>query len=217
MFDIAFAAWGTEVTWLEALAFSLALSCVVLNVFEVHWGWPLAIVSAALYGVLFHASRLYAEAWLQAFFIAASAWGWWQWLFAARTGDGGAAAPLAVARLQRRHLAWLAGLWLAGWLALGALLSRMTDSDVPWLDAFPTVGSLIGQVLLGRKFLENWWVWIVVNAVSVALLSVKGLWLSALLYLVFFGLSVAGLRQWRRRCDAAPPAERTQGTPGTQA
>ena len=32
---------------------------------------------------------------------------------------------------------------------LGLLLSRLTDSDVPWWDALPTVGSLLGQFLLG--------------------------------------------------------------------
>jgi nicotinamide mononucleotide transporter len=53
-------------------------------------------------------------------------------------------------------------------------------------------------VLLGRKFIENWWVWIVVNAASIALFAYKSLWLTALLYLVFLGLSVAGLVRWRR-------------------
>ena len=49
------------------------------------------------------------------------------------------------------------------WPLLGWLLSRVTDSDVPYLDALPTVGSVVGQYLLARKWLENWPAWVAVN------------------------------------------------------
>jgi nicotinamide mononucleotide transporter len=64
---------------------------------------------------------------------------------------------------------------------------------------------VIGQVLLGRKFIESWWVWVVVNSVSIALFAYKELWLTAVLYLVFLGLSVVGLARWRRMQRAAEP------------
>jgi nicotinamide mononucleotide transporter len=58
---------------------------------------------------------------------------------------------------------------------------------------------VVGQFLLGRKFIENWAMWIVVNIVSVSLFAYKGLWLTALLYTVFIVLSVAGWRAWHRK------------------
>ena len=200
MLDTAFVVWGVTVTWLEAVAFVLALACVVCNVHEIHWGWPLAIVSCALYAWLFHANRLYGDAGLQVYFAVASLWGWWQWLFGRRAppAGGGATQPLRIASLGSRARLQVVGVWLAGWGVLGFLLATVTDSDVPWFDAFPTAGSVIGQVLLGRKIVENWWVWLGVNVVSIALLGYKGLWLTALLYLIFVGLAVQGLLRWRR-------------------
>ena len=62
--------------------------------------------------------------------------------------------------------------------------------------------SLVGQYLLGRKFIENWAVWIIVNVVSVGLFAYKALWLTAGLYVVFIVLSVAGWRAWRARAEA---------------
>lgn len=56
----------------------------------------------------------------------------------------------------------------------------------------------MGQFLLGRKFIENWAVWIVVNAVSVGLFTYKGLWLTVGLYTLFIALSVFGWRAWRK-------------------
>lgn len=196
MLGIAFTWLGTGVTWLEVVAFVFAFGCVVCNVMEIAWGWPLAIVSSALYGWLFAINRIYGDASLQVFFAATAAWGWWQWLFGRRATDP-VGTRLRIARL-RPGSAWrLALTWLGLWLALGALLDRFTDTDVPWLDAFPTAGSVLGQVLLARKYLENWWVWLLVNVASIALLVIKALWLTALLYGLFLLLSWAGLLRWR--------------------
>ena len=68
---------------------------------------------------------------------------------------------------------------------------------------FPTTASIAGQWLLGRKYVQNWPAWLVVNAASVALFAYKGLWLTVLLYTLFLAMSVAGWRQWRRLAAAA--------------
>ena len=86
----------------------------------------------------------------------------------------------------------------AAWPLLGWLLDRYTDSDVPYLDALPTVGSVAGQLLLGRKLVENWPVWLVVNVISLGLFAVKGLWLTVVLYALFALLSLVGWRAWHR-------------------
>lgn len=195
LFANAFALWGTSTTWLEIIAFVLALSMVGCNIREIHWGWPLAAISSVLYFALFWRSRLYGDAALQGFFALMALWGWFQWL-RGRRGDG---AALTVSRLTRRGLiATLAACALL-WPSIGLFLKTFTDTDVPWWDAFPTATSVVGQVLLGRKFIENWAVWIVVNIVSVGLFAFKGLWLTALLYTVFIVLSVAGWRAWRTK------------------
>lgn len=193
MFETAFTLWGMATTWLELAAFVLSLACVLCNVYEIDWGWPLAILSGLLYFWLFRANRLYGDAWLQIFFALVALWGWWQWRFGARD-----AAPLRVAVLPAQRLWQIAAAWLLSWLLLGWFLARATDTDVPWLDAFPTAGSVVGQVLLARKYIENWLIWVLVNVVSVVLFSVKGLWLTALLYGLFTGLALLGYRRWRK-------------------
>ena len=195
----AFVLWGSPVTWLELVAVVLSIAMVICNLRVDPTGWPLAIVSSALYGVLFAASRLYGEATLQLLFIAVAFWGWWQWL-RGRAGDG---APLQVHRMSGSQIAAVGGLTLLAWPLIGLVLQHHTDSDVPYLDALPTAGSVAGQFLLGRKLIENWLVWLAVNLFSVGLFAVKGLWLTTLLYALFALLSVAGWRAWRARLSAA--------------
>ncbi|MEZ5726939.1 MAG: nicotinamide riboside transporter PnuC [Burkholderiaceae bacterium] len=215
MFETLFTVLGTPVTTLEVLAFVLALACVALNIFEIHWAWPLAIASSLLYGWLFVVSMLYGEASLQVVFAVVALWGWWQWLYGnARPGERRAMATeapgetgaLRVGKLGGRARLLVLLAWGLGWGLIGLALDQLTDSDVPFYDAFPTAGSLVGQYLLGRKFLENWHVWIGVNLVSIGLFAYKQLWLTAILYAVFVVLAVAGLKRWRAILRASAAA-----------
>ena len=194
LFASAFAFRGAPVTWLEIVAFALAIAMVVANIRVAPVAWPLAIASSLLYFLLFWQSRLYGEASLQILFVAVAFWGWWQWL----RGTDATGRALRVRALSTRGLAiGLAALALA-WPALALFLDRFSDSDVPWLDALPTAGSVLGQWLLAKKFFENWPVWLAVNVASVVLFAIKGLWLTVLLYAVFVVMSGFGWRAWRR-------------------
>lgn len=195
LFAEAFTLWGSPATWLELIAVVIALAMVGCNIREIHWGWPLAIISSVMYYAVFWRSKLYGDASLQIFFAVVAAWGWYQWLRGVRP-DGSA---LKVARLGPKGIATalIAGAVL--WPATGFFLKTYTDTDVPWWDAFPTALSLVGQFLLGRKYIENWLIWLAVNIVSVTLFAYKGLWLTVILYTVFIALSVVGWRAWQRR------------------
>ncbi|MBZ8138736.1 transporter [Rubrivivax gelatinosus] len=194
---VAFTLLGSPVTWLELVAFALGVWMVLCNLRVNPLAWPLAIVSSLLYALLFADSRLYGEAALQLFFIAVAFWGWWQWL-RGRGEDGRALAVHRLAPAARWRA--LAATALA-WPALALLLDHATDSDVPWMDALPTVGSIAGQFLLGRKLVENWPVWVAVNLFSIVLFGLKGLWLTVLLYAVFAVMAAFGWRAWLRLVD----------------
>jgi len=191
----AFTVLGSPVTWVEIVAFVLSIWMVVCNM-RVHiLAWPLAIAASLAYGLLFAHSRLYGEAGLQAFFVVIAAWGWWQWRYG-KQRDG---AVLEVRYLDPRARWRLGATTLAAWPLLGLLLQRVTDTDVPYWDALPTAGSVAGQWLLGRQYVENWPVWVAVNGVSIALFVYKGLWLTVLLYALFALLALAGWRAWAQR------------------
>ncbi|HEY9109737.1 MAG TPA: nicotinamide riboside transporter PnuC [Roseateles sp.] len=190
----AFTAFGSPTSWLELVAFVLAVWMVICNMRVNPLAWPLAFISSLLYFGFFWDGKLYGEAVLQLVFAALAVWGWWQWRFG-RTREG---AALTVRRLGLRGLVKPALLTLGAWPLLGLFLARVTDSPFPYWDAFPTVASLLGQWMLARKYEENWPTWIVVNVVSVVLFVLKGYWLTVILYAGFIPLSVIGWRAWRR-------------------
>ncbi len=181
---------GLTTTPLELISFVLAAITVILNIRQKHWAWLFSIVSSATYAAVFFDARLYGDMGLQFVFIAASVWGWYQWL------HGSDRQPLVVTRLKSSHRAWALAAWLVGFVLLSTFLDNFTDTDVPHADGFLTAGSLVGQLLLARKKVENWHVWIAVDILYVGLYLYKGLVLTAVLYGVFVLLAIAGLRTW---------------------
>ena len=189
---------GITTSALELVSFVLAVITVVLNIRQTHWAWLFAIASSAMYSVVFYGARLYGDMGLQGVVIVVSVWGWYQWL------HGGAhKTPLGVTRSSAIESAFGMAGWLAGFALLAWFLSRYTNTDVPYIDGFLTAGSLLGQVLLSRKKVENWIVWIVVDILYVWLYWHKNLTLTAILYGVFVVLATIGLVRWRRETRLA--------------
>jgi len=192
--------FGLGVTPLEVISFVLSVLTVLLNIRQNHWAWLFAIVSSAAYGVVFFDSRLYGDMGLQGVFIVVSVWGWYSWL---RGGAGHGALP--VTRLDRAGWRASLGGWALGFVLLAYALKTWTDTDVPHADGFLTAGSLVGQVLLSRKKVENWHAWIAVDILYVGLYLYKNLVLTAILYALFVVMAVIGLRTWRRAAQGAAP------------
>ncbi len=185
------------------------IACVWLTARQHIWAWPIGIANSALFVALFVPAKLYADAGLQVVYIVLGAYGWWHWLY----GNPAARDALPVRRTPIREAVVVAGVAALGFVALGTLLDRATDSDVPWWDALPTTLSLVAQYLLTRKYLANWAVWIFgVNLPFLALYVVKDLPLIAGLQVVFVGLSVMGWVDWRRSLD--PATGRSVAVPG---
>jgi nicotinamide mononucleotide transporter len=175
---------------------------VVCNIKQIHWGWPLAFVSSALYFFVFWGSRLYGEGALQIFFAAMAIWGWTQWLRGVRP-DG---QVLRVQNFSKSGTIKLIAACAILWVATGLFLLKFTTTDVPWWDAFPTALSIVATVLLGRKYIENWPLWIAVNIVGMALFAYKGLWLTVGLYGVFAVMAAIGWQAWRGHMRAQQAA-----------
>jgi nicotinamide mononucleotide transporter len=190
---------GLATTPLELLSFVLSVITVALNIRQNHWAWLFAIVSSAAYGVVFYGARLYGDMGLQLVFILVSVWGWYQWLHG---GEGRQQLPVTTLASRGWRRALLA--WLAGFALLSTFLAHFTNTDVPRIDGFLTAGSLVGQVLLSRKKVENWHVWIAVDVLYVGLYIYKGLMLTAILYALFCVMATAGLLAWRRAARPVP-------------
>ena len=190
------------VTIVEWTALLLGVACVVLGVVRSVWTFPTAIGSVVLVGIAAARNHLYSDALLQAIFIIANVYGWINWS-AARAIAG----MVAVQRMSARSIAaWLL-VWALGTVAWATPMALFTDAARPWWDAPTAVASVIAQVLMAQRKIENWLVWIMVDAALIPLYLVQHLRGLAVLYILYLALSVWGLADWsraRRLASAVP-------------
>jgi len=187
---------------LEVFGFLTGAACVLLQVRENIWNWPLGIANNLMFLVLFWQNKLYADAGLQIFFMSLSVYGWWKWRFGGKDHS-----TLAVSRTTRALGIKLAAITVAAAALIYLVLRRFSDSDVPYGDATTTAMSLTAQYMLGRKLIENWLLWIAANVLYLGLYSYKRLYLTAFLYVIFSGMCVMGWKSWKKSAQAiATPA-----------
>jgi nicotinamide mononucleotide transporter len=178
---------------IEWFAAALVLINIALVARRSVWNYPFALIAVLLYAHIFWTAKLYSDAGLQAFFFVVNLYGWWTW-----SSNKASAGAIEVERLSMRgRLAWMAGAVAAIWL-WGRFMAANTDASFPFWDASIAMLSVAGQILMTRRYIENWHYWIVVNLISVPLYWSKGLYPTAGVYLLLLGLAIAGLIQWRK-------------------
>jgi nicotinamide mononucleotide transporter len=186
---------------IEAAATLLGVLCVGLAVMRSVWTFPTAIGSVLLVGWVVWQQRLYSDALLQVFFVAANLYGWANWTRS--QAEGGAVLVERMPAAMRWQWARGCAIAIVVW---GGMMAAWTDAAYPWWDAATAAVSVAAQVLMARRKWENWVLWIAVDAALIPLYLAKGLTMLALLYLIYLVLAVSGLLAWRRAERSIDPA-----------
>jgi nicotinamide mononucleotide transporter len=190
----------TVCTWLsshgsscaETFGFVTGVANVWLVTRQNIWSWPLGVLNAVFYMIVFARTGLYSDTGLQVVYFTLSLYGWWHWW-----RGGPDRAPVLVTRTPRSLALLLGGIVLVTWVTLATITSRIPGAALPWLDSILVAISLVAMWMMTRKLLENWLLWIAVDVVYIGLFINRGLPLTAVLYTVFLGLATLGFFQWR--------------------
>ena len=185
----------------ETLGFLSGVVCVWLIVEENVWNWPVGIANNAFYVIVFWRARLFADMSLQFVYIALGCLGLYRWLYGGKEND-----ELQISRISPKIGAY-AGIFAVAAISAATIYLRRVQDAAPFLDACTAVLSICAQYLLTKKILENWWLWILTDAISVGLYLYKSLALTALLYFIFLTMCITGLVQWKRTLRALQTAQ----------
>jgi nicotinamide mononucleotide transporter len=206
--------------WIEVFGAVTGIIYVFLEIRQNLWLWPVGITTSAVYIWVFFTGKLYADMTLQIYYLVISCVGWYWWVRgtghrAQGTGQGAQGTEMSegsqgdvitetetdglhVSRLKLRTGLVLAMVFVTICSGIWLFLTGLTDSPVPEWDAVITSLSIVATWMLARKIYEHWYLWIVVNSVSMILFVIKGLYPTMILYSVYFIMSFVGLREWRR-------------------
>ena len=178
---------------LELSATLLAIAYLLLAIRQNIWCWFCAAISTAIFVYLSWDRQLYMQSLLNAFYCLMAFYGWTVWYF----GKAGT-TELPVSVWPRSvHAGALLAIAAISMIS-GYLLDRFTDAALPYIDSMTTWSAIWATFLLARKVLENWWYWLVIDAVSVYIYWVRDLELFALLFVIYVILVPVGLVSWTR-------------------
>ena len=202
-FDIeclAFSIWNYPVSYIELLGTLFGLVSVWYASRANILTWPTGIINELCLFFLFFQVQLYADMFLQLYFFVVTLYGWHNW------NTKTASMAISNSTLKLRMVVII--LVIAGSLFSGFIIKDIhyylpqyfkVQAAYPYTDSFVMVASIFATILLSRKKIENWYLWIMVDLVCVFIYYQKGIYFLALEYLIFLGLAIYGLYYWRKQ------------------
>jgi nicotinamide mononucleotide transporter len=183
----------SNMTPIEIWATIFGVISVYLTVKENIWCWPTGLVMVILYIVIFRDAKLYSDMILQIIYVFMQIYGWYYWVYGDKKKD-----KLPVTTLKLKTFAVWAVSIVIGTAVWGYIMATYTDASFPYADGFITVASLVAQWFLSKKYLQSWWLWIIVDVIAIGVYGMKALYLTSGLYVIFLVLATSGLMQWRK-------------------
>ncbi len=184
--------WWQHQSLLEIMGVITGLLCVLLAAINNIWNWPIAIISVGIYIFIFFDSHLYADMGLQVYFMVMNFYGWYYW---SKKPDTEEKSP--VMRITQQEILYSVIAVVVFTVFLGSVL-KYTPASYPYIDSFCAACSLVAQVFLARKVLENWLIWIFVDIIYVGVYIFKDLDLTAIMYGIYVILALWGFFDWRK-------------------
>ena len=180
----------------EVAAVIFAIFYLLLAVRENILCWLFAFISTAIFTVLFWDVNLLMESALNVYYMAMAVFGWYQWTRGGTNGDQQTHALAIQSMTRQQHVLVITAIAILSTFS-GYLLSEHSTAAWPYIDSFTTWASVITTYLVTRKYLQNWLYWIVIDTVSIPLYIDRGMSLTALLFVAYVIIAVAGYFKWR--------------------
>ena len=179
---IPIGAGGYDLSWIEAVGTIAGLLCIGLASLEKISNYFFGLINVTLFGIIFFQIQLYASLLLQVFFFAANIYGWYAW--SRQTSQNEAELKIRWLPLPKA-LSWLAvcvvsiGLmtvFINPVFALGlqVAMPELQPDAFPFWDSCMMVLSIVAMILMTRKYVENWLLWVIINVISVVIFALQG-------------------------------------------
>lgn len=182
--------------WLDLLGTLIGLVYVYQEYKANVWLWITGIIMPVVYMFVYWDAGLYADFGMQVYYALAAIYGLAVWKWGKKRNQTTQEMPIT--HVKRSLLLPSLFLFLTTWGALYLILATLTNSTVPVLDSFGNALSFIGLWWLARKYLEQWWIWVVVDVELSALYVYKGIPFTAGLYALYVFIAIAGFFKWRK-------------------
>jgi nicotinamide mononucleotide transporter len=207
---------GYDLSWIEAIGTVAGLLCIWLASLEKISNYAFGLINVTLFAVIFFQIQLYASLLLQLFFFVANIYGWYAW--SRQNTDNQQALQIRWMTLPKA-IGWLLVCVVAiglmtlyinpvfAWLTkiavtvmqgvgLSVAMPELQPDAFPFWDSCLMVLSIVAMILMTRKYVENWLLWVIINVISVMIFARQGVYAMSLEYAILTLIALNGCWLW---------------------
>lgn len=198
--NIAFDLLNYHISYVELIGTLFGLLSVYLATKANIFTWSTGIINELFLFLLFYQVQLYADMFLQLYFFIVTLYGWYNWK---QNPEQNSTSTIGL-----KTRIGLLFIIIISTILLGYIITNLhlylpsyfkIKAAYPFTDSFVMILSIIATVLLAKKKIETWYLWIAVDLVCIVLFFKKGIFFLGLEYLVFLGLATFGLINWKKQ------------------
>ncbi len=209
---------GYDLSWIEAVGTVAGLLCIWLASLEKISNYAFGLINVTLFAIIFFQIQLYASLLLQVFFFVANIYGWYAW--SRQTTDnqsvlqirwmtlpkalGWLAVCVVAIGLMTRYInpvfAWLTSVAVSLMQSVGlsVAMPELQPDAFPFWDSCLMVLSIVAMILMTRKYVENWLLWVIINVISVMVFARQGVYAMSLEYVLLTLIALNGCWLWMK-------------------
>jgi nicotinamide mononucleotide transporter len=198
--NIAFEILGYPVSFVELIGTFFGLISVYYASRANILTWSIGIVNEVFLFILFYQVQLYADMFLQVYFLIVTLYGWYNWN--TKSIDNRISETTNKSKIFLLLVIILCSL-ISGYIFTNIHLYLPTYFKIkaayPFINSFVMISSIIATILLAKKKIENWYLWIAIDVICVILYYKKGVYFLSIEYFIFLGLASYGLYNWKKQ------------------
>ena len=178
------------IEWVATLAI---LSSVILLAKGKASGWIMSIIGCALYSYLFIEKDLYANFAIQIFFILQGAYGLFVW-----NKQIEANKKFQCKKLEFLSFILLMSVTISVSIGLSSAISMLTDDKLSFIDSVLSISSLIATFGIAKRYIQTWFLWMIIDIGYIWMFLNAEMYLSALLYFILLLICVNAYFKWNK-------------------
>ncbi|WP_407704061.1 nicotinamide riboside transporter PnuC [Zophobihabitans entericus] len=210
---------GYDLSYIEAIGTICGLLCIYLASIEKTINYLFGLLNVSLFAIIFFQINLYASLMLQVFFFIANIYGWYAWT---RVKEGTQEVELKTRWMSAPKLITtiiicavfiglltvyidpvfkvLTDIVVNGLNAVGfnITMPELEPDAYPFWDSTMMVLSIVAQILMTRKYVENWIIWVIINLISIVIFSLQGVYAMAIEYAILTFIALNGVKMWQK-------------------
>ena len=197
--------------WLEIIAMFVGIYYVFLEIRKTRLLWYVCILTSILNIFVYWHNNYLSMTLIQVYYIVMAFYG----IHASKEikeeaiEEYGAERNPTGQKVAIRRFDWKTGgvtlaIAVAAFFVLAPMLKVYATThgtllfpSQPYWDAFIAVGSMVGTFFLSKSYMCQWYIWIVLDLITVGVFLYSGMYWMSVMYVCYIIMSLIGIRNWR--------------------